>query len=122
MKIIGIDTKQNVLKAYSKLDSNDWTSINQDIQTAIDSFSRLLTDIKINDEKQYKSNKIYVMLNELKNSTEKQDTKLFLIKYEKLVEELNQLWYNNLWVNWIVAGKFRKELREESPGSIEQWC
>ena len=91
MKIIGIDTKQNVLKAYSKLDSNDWTSISQDVQTAIDSFSRLLTDIKINDEKQYKSNKIYVMLNELKNSTEKQDTKLFLIKYEKLVEELNQL-------------------------------
>ena len=90
MKIIGIDTKQNV-KAYSKLDSNDWTSISQDVQTAIDSFSRLLTDIKINDEKQYKSNKIYVMLNELKNSTEKQDAKLFLIKYEKLVEELNQL-------------------------------
>lgn len=91
MKIIGIDTKQNVLKAYSKLDSNDWTSISQDVQTAIDSFSRLLTDIKINDEKQYKSNKIYVMLNELKNSTEKQDAKLFFIKYEKLVEELNQL-------------------------------
>ena len=62
------------------------------------------------------------MINELKNSVKLKDKEVFLIKYKNLLEELENVWYNHQRVNWIVAGNFRKELREESPGSIEQWC
>ena len=61
------------------------------------------------------------MINELKNSVKLKDKEVFLIKYKNLLEELENVWYNLQRVNWIVAGNFRKELREESPGSIEQW-
>lgn len=91
MKIVIIETKQNVLKAYSKLDSENWNSITQDVQTAIDVFSKLLTDVKTSEGNQYMSNKTYIMLNELKNAVEKQDVEVFLIKYEKLLEELRQI-------------------------------
>ena len=58
----------------------------------------------------------------MQNAVKLQDVSVFLIKYKNLLEELNSIWYNTKRVNWIVAGKFRKELREESPGSIEQRC
>ena len=39
-----------------------------------------------------------------------------------VIENIKKIWYNRKRVNWLVAGKFRKELREESPGSKEQRC
>lgn len=91
MRIIGLETKQNIFNAYSKLDGGDWNTIGQDVQSAIDLFSKLLTDVNLSQENQYLSNKIYIMLNELKNAVEKQDVDIFLIKYEKLLEELGQI-------------------------------
>ena len=91
LEIVGIETKQNILKAYSKLDGDDWNSINQDIQTAIEVFSRLLTNKDLSTENQYFTNKTYIMLSELKSSIEKQDKEIFLIKYEELVEELRKV-------------------------------
>ena len=74
------------------------------------------------DGSKYNINKAYIMINELKNSVNLKDNEVFLIKYKNLLEELENVWYNHQRVNWIVAGNFRKELREESPGSIEQRC
>lgn len=91
LEVVGIETKQNILKAYSKLDTDDWNSINQDIQTAIEIFSKLMTNKDLNNDNQYFINKTYIMLNELKNSIEKQDKEIFLIKYEELVEELRKV-------------------------------
>lgn len=121
IKKTALDTKLNIFQGYSKLDSGDWTTISNDIQTGIQTFAKLLTDAQIEEQKQYSINKIYVMLNELKVHLKK-GCRNFLIKYKNLIEELNNVWYNGKRVNWIVAGKFRKELREESPGSIEQRC
>ena len=91
MKITEIETKQNIFNAYSKLDSGDWAAIGQNVQSAVDLFSKLLTDVTLSQENQYLSNKIYIMLNELKNAVDKQDLDIFLIKYEKLLEELAQI-------------------------------
>lgn len=87
---IEYNTKYQVLKAYSKIDTGDWNLINSDLDTAIQSFSDVIT--KINNENiQYKYNKIYVMLQEIKKASEKQDIEIFLIKYKNLVEDLNNL-------------------------------
>ena len=85
------ETKLNIFQGYSKLDSGDWSSISSDTQNAIQTFAKLLTDIEVDEQKQYNINKVYVMLNELKSAADKKDTEIFLIKYKNLIEELNNI-------------------------------
>lgn len=89
-KII-ITTKQNVFNAYSILDSEDWNQISKNIQTANETFSKLLTNINIKNNNQSSINRCYILLNGLQNSIETKDKKIFLIKYRNLLEELNNL-------------------------------
>lgn len=86
-----LETKKNLFKGYSKLDSKNWSEISQDVNQTVESFTRLLTNVNEKDSKQYTINKIYVMLNELKNAVNIQDTNVFLIKYKNILEELNDL-------------------------------
>ncbi|MCI8759679.1 MAG: hypothetical protein HFJ34_00885 [Clostridia bacterium] len=86
-----IETKWNVFKAYSKLDSENWQEITNDIKSAIDTYSKLLTNTEIDSKKQYTISKGYIMLNELQNAVGLNDTTVFLIKYKNLLEEMNNL-------------------------------
>lgn len=86
-----IETKLNVFKAYSKLDTDNWQEISKDMKNAIDSYSKLLTNTEIDARKQYNISKAYIMLNELQNAVNLQDTSVFLIKYKNLLEEMNNI-------------------------------
>lgn len=86
-----IDTKLNVFKAYSKLDSEDWDGMSTDITDAINVYSSLLTNAEIEINKQASVNKGYVMLNELKNAVDVKNSSVFLIKYKNLLEEINNI-------------------------------
>lgn len=86
-----IETKLNVFKAYAKLDTDNWQEISKDMKNAIDSYSKLLTNTEIDARKQYNISKAYIMLNELQNAVNLQDTSVFLIKYKNLLEEMNNI-------------------------------
>lgn len=86
-----VETKYNVFKAYSKLDGQNWQEISSDIKNAIDSYSKLLTKTDIDSRKQYNISKGYIMLNELQNAVNLQDSSVFLIKYKNLLEEINNI-------------------------------
>lgn len=86
-----IEIKKNIFKAYSKLDSGNWDEIASDTNNAINSYSKLLTDVNIEPENQYAINKGYILINELQNAVKLQDVSVFLIKYKYLLEELNSL-------------------------------
>lgn len=86
-----LETKLYIFQGYSKLDSGDWGAISNDIQSGIQTFAKLLTDVQIEEQKQYNINKAYVMLNELKSAADKNDVEIFLIKYKNLIEELNNV-------------------------------
>lgn len=86
-----VEVKQNIFKAYSKLDTGNWDEIANDTKNAINSYSKLLTDTNINAQNQYIINKGYVLINELQNAVNLQDVSVFLIKYKYLLEELNSL-------------------------------
>lgn len=86
-----VEVKQNIFKAYSKLDTGNWDEIADDTKNAINSYSKLLTDTNINAQNQYIINKGYVLINELQNAVNLQDVSVFLIKYKYLLEELNSL-------------------------------
>jgi len=85
------ETKSNIFKAYSKLDSEDWNGISTDIDSAISSFSKLLTNTNIDVNKQYHISKAYIMINELQNAVNVKDRAIFLIKYKNMIEEFNNI-------------------------------
>ena len=84
-------TKSDLFKSYSQLDRKNWQGISEMIKKAVDNFSQLLTDTKIDSNKQYTINKVYVMLNELQNAVKVQDINVFLIKYKNILEEMNDI-------------------------------
>ena len=86
-----LKTKLNVFRGYAKLDSGDWAGVSANIVDAINVYSTLLTNTEIDANKQTTINKGYVMLNELKNAVDTQNTSVFLIKYKNLLEEINNL-------------------------------
>lgn len=86
-----VETKWNVFKGYSKLDSENWQEISKDIKDAIDTYSKLLTNTDIDEKKQYSVSKGYIMLNELQNAVNLNDSDVFLIKYKNLLEEMNNI-------------------------------
>ncbi len=86
-----IETKNNIFKGYSKLDKGNWNDISSNINDAISSYSKLLTNTNIGQENQYSINKSYILLNEMQNAVNIQDVSVFLIKYKNLLEELNSM-------------------------------
>lgn len=86
-----IKIKDNIFKAYSKLDTGNWEEIANDISNAITLYSELLTNTTENIEKQYEINKGYILINEMQNAVNLQDVSIFLIKYKNLLEELNSI-------------------------------
>ena len=86
-----INTKNELFKAYSKLDSGNWDEISNDVTNTINIYSNNLINTNTDENKQYSINKIYIMLNELQNAVKLQDRAIFLIKYENVLEEVNNL-------------------------------
>ena len=86
------NTKNDIFKAYSKLDSKNWEEIGTDTKQAIDKFSKLLSSTNVEQNKQYKISKTFVMINELQNAVEVEDESVFLIKYKNILEEINNMW------------------------------
>ena len=84
-----IETKNNLFKAYSILDSKNWQEIGNNVTNTINSFSNNLLNKQT--DKQYIINKIYIMLNELQSAVNKQDDAIFLIKYKNILEEISDL-------------------------------
>jgi len=83
--------KSNLLKAYSKLDSKNWSDISNDVKQTVDIYSKLMTSTNIDSNKQYSISKAYVMLNELQNAINVQNETVFLIKYKNILEEIDNL-------------------------------
>lgn len=84
-------TKSLVINAYSLAGDITNSEINTNIQSAIDIYSKVLSDIDYTKDKTFKTNKVYVLLNELANSIDKEDSDLFYIKYKNFMEAINEL-------------------------------
>lgn len=83
--------KENIFKAYSKLDAGKWDEISNDVNNATSTYSELLTNASNGIDNQYEINKGYILINEMQNAVKLQDVSVFLIKYKNLLEELNSI-------------------------------
>lgn len=87
-----IKTKNNIFKSYSILEKEEWSTISDNINTAIQEFSKLVTSMDNKESgSQYNINKANVMINELQNAITLKDKEVFLIKYKNLLEELQNI-------------------------------
>ncbi len=86
-----VETKANIFKGYSKLDTENWDEISNDIKTAINVYSKLLTTTDIEQYKQSNISKGYIMINELQNAVSLKDKEVFLIKYKNLLQEISKM-------------------------------
>ena len=86
-----IATKNELFKAYSKLDSKNWQEISKDVTKTIETYSARILNTNNNSNKQDLANKIYIMLNELQNAVNLQDEAIFLIKYKNILEDMNNM-------------------------------
>lgn len=88
-KIIVIKTKNNIFKAYSILENNDWDKIKENVEKALKEFEHLTTNE--NNINKYDIDKTYIMIKELKNAVNMQSKEIFLIKYKNILEELENI-------------------------------
>ena len=73
------------------METDNWKEINNNMTSAVEKYTTLLTSSEVNNNKQASVNKGYVMLNELKNVVDTKDKDVFLIKYKNLLEEINNM-------------------------------
>lgn len=87
-----IKTKSNIFKAYSILEEEKWETISDNVNSAIQEFSKVVTNENNRESgSQYNLNKIYVMIKELQNAISLKDKEVFLIKYRNLLDELQNM-------------------------------
>lgn len=86
-----LKTKSFILNAYAFVDAEYWTAVEEEIDKAIETYKYIMNDTKYISENSYRVNKVYVLLNELKNSTDLKDMDIFYIKYKNLMEELVEM-------------------------------
>ena len=84
-------TKSNIIYGYSRVDAQDWESVNNYIQTAINEFGNIM-NIQVNNINDIDSiNKAYVLINELKDDAVNKTGSVFYINYKNLMQELESI-------------------------------
>ncbi len=84
-------TQSYIINAYSMGDDITNPEINSNIQKAIDIYSEVMGNIDYTKDKTFKTNKVYVLLNELANCIPQEDPELFYIKYKNFMEAINEI-------------------------------
>lgn len=87
-----LEAKTYIVNAYAYAETENWDKMRTEIEKAENIFSNLVNDAKyVNDERQYNINKVYILIEELKNSLSTKDTGIFYLKYKNTIEEINIL-------------------------------
>ena len=85
-------TKSYLINAYSLASVEDWDGVIIEINKAYETYKTIITNATFEYKNPYRINKVYVLINELKNSLNKaKDREIFLIHYRNLMEEINEI-------------------------------
>lgn len=84
-------TQSYVIEAYILAEDMSNTQISNSIMQAINEYSEIMSNIDYTKDKSEKTNKIYVLLNELSNSVIQKDSDVFYIKYKNFMKEIETL-------------------------------
>lgn len=82
-------TKYYLIKAYSLLNTNNWTLINENIIKAEERYYNNINLVNNGYNNAFKKNKVYVSIKELENTAKIKDKDLFRIKYNIVLENIS---------------------------------
>ena len=85
------ETKSELLKAYVDVSNNNWTSVENYITIADNRFNDIWTDKQKIKGKEYKIEKVQLIIQKLSNSVKEQEQQLFFLDYKSLLENINTL-------------------------------
>ena len=80
--------KSQILKVYSIADKQDWPNAKTQIDSTLANYKNLMNDLEYAKENTYNLNKIYVLLEEYRNSIYLENYDLERMKYVGVIEEL----------------------------------
>ena len=92
LKIDILEVKSNIINAYASIESKSWEKAESEVSKAEKSMEIVMSDIsKKEDQRKYNINKIYIQIEEIKNSLSTKEAEIFYIKYKNLIQELNTI-------------------------------
>lgn len=83
------ELKSTILSSYSFANMEEWTEAKNFIQSTEDKYKGMMNDVDYMKENAYNLNKIYVLIEELKNAISTENVELVKVKYISLIEEVN---------------------------------
>lgn len=84
-------TQSYVINAYILAEDMENTGIEDNLTQAVQIYTEIMSDIDYTKDKTEKTNKIYVLLNELANSIDEKDSDVFYVKYKNLMREIGAI-------------------------------
>ena len=90
-KVSILETKSNILYAYSYAEENKWQDMQNYIKKAQSSYANIINNNLQNNQNIGNINKAYVLLNEIEKNTNTKDKSIFYINYKNLMQELEVL-------------------------------
>jgi len=88
-KISKKELKSNILASYNFSNAKKWAEAKATIQTVEDKYKTMMNDVDYMRENTYNLNKVYVLIEELKNAINMENMELIKMKYVNLIEEIN---------------------------------
>ena len=77
-------TKSNILNAYSIVEGDNFSKIDEELKNAEQSFLPIINDMSKNTGNQANINKAYVLIKELQNYSTNRDKEIFYVKYKNI--------------------------------------
>lgn len=84
-------TQSYVIQAYSLSGDMGNTEINNNVRQAVETYSEIMGNIDFTKDKTEKTNRVYVLLNELSNSLGEKNPDVFFIKYKNFMKEIEKI-------------------------------
>lgn len=84
-------TQNYVINAYVLADDMNNSEIDTNITQGLATYSEVMTNIDYTKDKTEKTNKVYVLLNELANSLTQKNSDVFYIKYKNFMKEIESI-------------------------------
>ncbi len=85
------NAKYHIFNAYVGASMNDWNLVNTNLTNAEEAFLNIINDTEYSKNKEFKINKIYMLIKELQSSITYTDKELFFLKYINVMENMNTL-------------------------------
>lgn len=90
-RITLMDTRTNVLYAYTLIEDDRWKDMQNYIKKAQNIYNNMMNNTLQNSGNNVNTNKAYVLLNELYKSTDTKEKDIFYINYKNLMREFDMI-------------------------------